>query len=126
MIIPLFTYCSIVTCHKNNTNNLKIQSLENRAKSVIFKRNLEAKNLPSVSDLMKRRLCEFVYKCLKSDVCEDFENYFELMGNKTRNKNSLIRIPVIKLECTKKSFYFSGASIFNSLPINLSEFLSYF
>ena len=132
MIKPLFTYCSIVTCHNSSSNDLKIRSLEDRARRIIFKGKPATTNLPSTNDLMKKKICEFVFNCLKNEIGEDFGNYFELMGNITRNKGILIRIPVTKLECTKKSLYFSGASIFNSLPLyhrkasTLSEFLSYF
>ena len=132
MILPLFTYCSIVTCHKSNTNNLKIQSLESRAKSIILNGKPVALSIWSIQDVLKKRICEFVYKCLKNDVCEDFQNYFDLMRNNTRNKDILIRISSIKLECTKKSFYFTGASLFNSLPApqrradTFLEFSNYF
>ena len=38
------------------------------------------------------------------------------MSNKTRNCNNLLRLPKIRLEATKKSFYFNGATVFNELP----------
>ena len=38
------------------------------------------------------------------------------MSNKTKNCNNLQRLPKIRLETTKKSFYFNGAKVCNELP----------
>ena len=43
------------------------------------------------------------------------------MENQTRNNNKLIRLPAIRLELSRKSFYFNKAKSFNNLPINLRE-----
>ena len=54
------------------------------------------------------------------------------MQNNTRNKNILLRIPKVKLQMTKKSFYFSGAKYFNELHAhvrgaeNIEMFLKFF
>jgi exonuclease III len=131
MLLPLFTYCSIITCHTNNTHNQKIESFERRAKEIIFKGKPTTKLQP-ISHLMKKRLCELVYKCIHNDVCVNMENYFDIMNNNTRNRNIILRIPKIKLESTKKSFYFSGARAFNNLPPavrgaeSLLKFLEFF
>jgi hypothetical protein len=37
----------------------------------------------------------------------------------TRNNNTLIEISRVKLEVAKQSFYFAGAKLFNSLPMEI-------
>ena len=53
------------------------------------------------------------------EMCENFKDYFTLMNNSTRNRGKLLRLPRVKLESTKESFYFNGANFFNSLAIQL-------
>lgn len=132
LLVPLFTYCSIITCQMNRTYKQKVKLLEDRARKIIFKGQPAVHYIPSVDHMMKKRLCQNVYKCLNGDVCEHFDNYFEVMTNNTRNKNTLLRLPKIRLESSKKSFFYCGAKCFNELPPeiraaqNIKEFLKYF
>ena len=41
------------------------------------------------------------------------------MENNTRNAKKLLRLPSVKLESTKKSFKFTGAKLYNELPIEV-------
>ena len=66
-------------------------------------------------------MCNHVFDCTNGNVCSNFVNYFELMKKQTRNNKKIIRLPAIKLESSRKSFYFNGAKSFNDLPINLRE-----
>ena len=119
MIVPLFTYCSIVTMIMSKTAKEKIKRLEMRASEVISgKRELKTNCIASIG---KRRICLQVFDCIFGNVCKNFENYFERMQNNTRNKNKLLRLPAIKLECSRNSFYFNGAKLFNELPLPIRE-----
>lgn len=84
MIIPLFTYCSIVA-FKNNT---KIEKFEKRTACVIQIGNSQQKNIPTISLLGKKRICIIVYDCISENVCSNFKNYFKITSNKTRNRNN--------------------------------------
>ena len=132
MVLPLFTYCSIITCQTSNTHKQKVKSFEDRARKVIFRKQPTENTIPSIDHLMKKKLCLNVFKCLNENTCEHLENYFDVMLNNTRNNNKLIRLPKIRLESTKKSFFYFGAKCFNELPLsirsaqNIKEFLSYF
>ena len=55
------------------------------------------------------------------DVCINFQHYFTIMDSVkcTRKNKCLIRLPKVRLEADRKAFYFQGAVIFNSLPIEL-------
>jgi len=128
LIVPLFSYCSILTCKTNKTHRDKLARLENRANRIIGNRQ----NIPSIEKLLKRKLCMEVFKSINKLNCENFNNYFDVMQNNTRNRNRLLRLPPAKLESYKKSFRFYGAKEFNSLPADTRaaksklEFLKYF
>ena len=55
---------------------------------------------------------------MSNKVCKNFENYFEVIESKinTRNNGTLIRLPKVKLEVTRKSFFFQGGYEYNTLP----------
>ena len=129
MILLIFTYCSILTSIFTRSFEEKISRFEKRAYTIIYKQ-LDTTGLEKVSirTLQRRRLCEQVFKCINGNFCSNFTNYFDVMANNTRNCNKLIRVPLMKLECSKMSFRFAGATEFNKLPIkigsasNLNEF----
>ena len=115
MLIPLFTYCSIISSTYTETLNQRINSFERRAHEVIFKRKSNFPNNASIRSIQRKRLSTQVFNCVHGNVCDNYNNYFTIMSNKTRNCNNLLRLPKIRLETTKKSFYFNGAKVFNEL-----------
>ena len=114
MILPILTYCPYSTFGNipNYVEN-KVQNIENRAQKII------GKPLPySMKNFQKRRIATYVHQCLTNNVCKNFENYFEVIESKinTRNNGTLIRLPKVKLEVTRKSFFFQGGYEYNTLP----------
>ena len=65
MLLPLFTYCSIITSQTSNTQKQKIESFEERARKIIQPVTV----LPKIDDLTKKKVCVNVYKCLNGDTC---------------------------------------------------------
>ena len=134
MLLPLFTYCSILNANPSRTHQERIDNFENRAQRIVYRSGNPNGNqqLISVKELNKKRVCLQVFKCMIGETCENFQNYFEIMNNKTRNRNCLIRLRVAKLECYRKSFCFNGAREFNELPLKIrssktaSEFLKFY
>ena len=63
-----------------------------------------------------------VKHCVKKEV---FENYFNIIGHSrgTRNNKRLLKLPKIKLEASRPSFFFGAAKIVNNLDISNMEFL---
>ena len=55
------------------------------------------------------------------EVADPFENYFEFLNTtvNTRNKNTLLRLPKLKLEYGRRSTKYLGAKIFNDLSIEV-------
>ena len=60
---------------------------------------------------------------VNGNVCSPFKNYFNFLTHdfNTRNSGSTIALPKVKLDFAQKSFYFLGASTFNSLPLKIKQ-----
>ena len=120
MLIPIFTYCSIITSLYTETVKKRISSFERRTFHIIFnKETQKANNVLSIKTLQKRRTCIQVFSCINGNVCNNFEGYFDVMENNTRNAKKLLRLPSVKLESTKRSFKFTGAKLYNEPPIEV-------
>ena len=75
----------------------------------------ETNNFSDIEKTMKRDTCICVKKCLNKELCSNFDNYFDIIEHNKRTRQGGLRLPVIKLESTKYSFFFTGAKLFNSL-----------
>ena len=79
--------------------------------------------IPLVSDMIKKRPCKLVRKCLDGNVCSTLQNYFTVINHnkETRNNAHLLRLPAVKTEYARRSFSFMGAKVYNELPIDYGE-----
>ena len=69
-----------------------------------------------------------VKNCVKKKYDHEiFDNYFTVIKHKrgTRNNKPLLKLPSIKLEASRFSFYFGAAKIVNNLDITKREFLEF-
>ena len=116
MIIPLLTSSCTLKSPYNNTQKLKYNSLDRRARKII------KLNVPSIENLANRERVLLVKSCLCKESNEEFNNYFKLTEDKdeTRNNSKSIK-PHVKLELAKQGFYFSGGVLYNSLPIEIRD-----
>ena len=119
MIVPILTYCplslygSIPAYLKN-----RINAMEARAQLIIGNENEVAKS----KIINKKRLCLFIHKCLHTDQFNDhFSDYFTLKNTNvgTRDNGTRLVMPRIKLEIARKSAFYQGAMLFNSLSKEL-------
>ena len=78
---------------------------------------IDTKNIYLIENASKKETCATVKKCLSGDF-PFFMDYFEYVSHEysTRNNNKLLRLPKIKLESSKKSFFYNGAKVYNTLP----------
>ena len=69
----------------------------------------------------KIRACKLVRKCIDKDICGIFKNHFRIQnhGKETRNANNSLQLPKIRTEYARKSFYYTGAKIYNELPLKI-------
>ena len=120
LMVPIFTYCSLTNFYHQPYRKSSILALESRVCK------LTSKDMPSVNKIFQRKICITVFKCLNDDV-PNFEDYLELIshGKGTRNNNRILRTPKIKLESTKKAFYYNGAVVYNSLPLEIRTEATY-
>ena len=101
----------IVNLNLNQTQEQKLKSLKRRADAL-----LKTKTVP-IQNAIRKQAAQIVYKCLNGELCSNFQDYSELNQNKmnTRNNNISVRVPRVKLEFARNSFYFMGANIYNEL-----------
>ena len=73
---------------------------------------------------LQKKACCLVFDCLNGTACSPFKNYFQRLNHNalnTRNNGKTAKLPKVKLDFARRSFYFLGASIFNSLPLSLRK-----
>jgi hypothetical protein len=117
MILPILSYPGPVKLTFTQTQKDRLTSLMNRGK--VITRNSAINN---IYDVIQRQNCILVKKCLKKETNSTvFNDYFELIkhSKNTRNSNFLLRLPAVKLETVKQGFYFGGAKLYNSLPLEI-------
>lgn len=114
MILPTFTYCGLHLLHLTITQENKLASFHRRAERIV-----NTKDIRSVTNANKKRACIFVKSCLEGEVIEPFIDYFKLSAHSinTRNNSKIIKLPLIKREYARKGYYFTGAKIYNMLPL---------
>ena len=117
MIQPIFTYCGTLSLCFSDSRKSLIKNIERRSAVIIG----EDQNLPSVESLINRKCCQFVKDCLQNNVCTPFKNYFELSSHsrQTRNNGIAVKLPKVRLEFGRKSIYFQGAKLYNTLPTDI-------
>ena len=117
MIIPILTYPASLKPTQTMTQSGKMASLQERA-TFITKNN----NIRNASQDICRQNCMLVKKCINKELTSyEFDNYFQILTNyrQTRNSGYSIKLPSVKLELARKSFYFGAAKLFNSLPLEI-------
>ena len=117
MILPILTYAGPVKSTYTKTQTDKLVSLHLRAKSITGNNYLNC-----ITNMIQRQICLLVKKCLEKQTnSQIFDNYFCMQSHEraTRNNNTLVEIPLLKLEVGKQSFYVAGAKILNSLLIEI-------
>ena len=124
MITPLMTYCGNLHLCLTKIQRENLNSIERRYNRIINSDNVKVN---SIENSLKRKACKTVKKCLNNLVCENFKDYFEINKHDkcTRNKNKLIKLPKIRLEYGRKSFYYTGSKLYNSLPLDLRNIQSF-
>ena len=117
MILPILTYCPLITHDMSNSIKTSIGNLESRANRIVSNGEL-----PNIYKIKRNLVCSFVYKIIHNQTCNNFVNYFDIINEThTRNDGFLIRLPKVRLQSAKTSFYFSGAKCYNDLPLEIRK-----
>lgn len=61
-------------------------------------------------------------------MCENFNEYFKLnaRAKSTHNNNCLVKLPPIKLEFARNSFYYFGDYLYNALSLEIRKELHFY
>ena len=127
MVLPVLDYCDAVWHECGQGNSDKIERLQRRAARIVY---FKAASKLSTDQIMtklgleplyyRRRthILRFVDECIANRVPRYLSNYFNVRNrdihrHKTRNDNDLI-LQKVNLECTKRTFFYKGAKIFNN------------
>ena len=123
MILPTLTYCGILQLKLSPTQLTRLASFHDRAVKIVSTGNSVPTELPSVIQCNRKRACEIVRKCLVKEISSLFHNYFTIINHekKTRNNDCLLRLPKIRTEYARKSFFFMGAKVYNDLPAEIRK-----
>ena len=125
MIMPIFTYCGYISLGWSESRKRMIRSIEARSLAIISPKcspqNCDLRIL-TIDNFLQKRACCFVFDCLYGTACFPFKGYFQWSHHNaltTRNNGKSVKLPRVKLDFARRSFYLLGASIFNSLPLSL-------
>ena len=121
LIRPIFDYSDSVWTCCNRTDADSLDRLQRRAAGIVCKSShsdvaLERLRWTTLVERRDAHVCKLVNKCLKGIVPQFLIDYFKFnrdtISRCTRQSNQLY-VPRLKLEATKKSFYYNGCIIFN-------------
>ena len=120
VIMPLFSFCSLLKPTLTQTQINRILSFERRVKEIIGYKQRQKKQVNLVN-IRKQRICSFVNKVVMGKVGDPLKNYFEFLNTTVNIRNKIILLPLLKLklEYGRRSTKYLGAKIFNDLPIEV-------
>ena len=121
MILPVFTYCGALHMNPSETRVKQLTALHERSVRIVYGNDKNSDGLPSVMNTNKIRVCKLVRKCIDKDICHTFKDHFILQNHSkhTRNANNSLKLPKIRTEYARKSLYYTGAKIYNDLPLKI-------
>ena len=123
MIMPVFSYCGVLQIQLSETKKKQLKMFHDRCVKIVYNGEKSNEGLPSAINANKFRACILVRKCIDKDICEISEDHFIVQEheNVTRNTQNGVKLPFIKTEYARKSFYFTGATIYNELPLEIGK-----
>ena len=130
-ILPLFDYCDVVWDSCDVISSIKLQRLQNRSARVITRTDNATPSEDVVQQLNwgkledRRRLHKVIlmYKCLHKEtesVNVNLIRHMDRHQHYKRPKEDFI-LPKPKTEQLKRTFRYSAAQIWNSLPVDIRE-----
>ena len=120
MIVPIMIYNSTIRIPCNDTQCIKLQSLDSRVNFII------KSTVTLIGSCLNCVICMLIKRYLLNEFNLDtFINYFEIFDHKmnTRNNNHSIRLPWVKLELARHGLFFAGGILYNSLSLELRQLI---
>ena len=126
MILPVFSYCNTITLDLSEFLRQNVRNFEDRANRIISNgldnAHVDLK-IPSILRVRDYNACLLAFKYINNMTCDNFKSYLSLNYHEktTRNNGKLVRVPKIRLQATRKSFYYQGARKYNKLPVYIRD-----
>jgi hypothetical protein len=131
LIQPHFDYCCSVWDGLGETLSCKLQKLQNRAVRVITTSSCDtsASTLLNTSHLdriflrRKKLKAGLIFKTLKGNIASYLQDFFSVRdtGYNLRNSETRLNLPKPRTNYLKRSFCYSGAYLWNSLPQDIRK-----
>ena len=127
LILPLFDYCDIAWSNLLQQDIDRLQRLQNRSARIITRCSrsseaIEQLHWPTLSSRRSYHKAKLVFLCLHSLVPSYFSLYFTRFSNihnYSTRQSMRLSLPNVKQNFGKRTFLFTGAKIFNNLPLNI-------
>ena len=129
LIDPYFNYCSPVWNGLGSQLSIKLQKLQNRAARVIAERSYETPSSNLLQELnwnklninRKKHTAILMYKTLNGNMPHYLQEIFtpRVSFYDLRDMENKLFVPKPRTACLKRSFGYSGAVLWNSLPPEL-------
>ena len=126
LIQPHFDYCCTVWDGLGETLSTKLQKLQNRAARVIMRSSydtdasvlLDSLRWDNLSLRRQKLKLGLMFKTLKSNAPSYLQEFFSIRGTgyNLRNSEMRLNLPKPRTSYLKRSFCYSGALLWNSLP----------
>ena len=127
LILPLFDYCDIAWSNLLQQDIDRLQHLQNRSAWIIThcsrsSEAIEQLQWPTLSSRHYYHKAKLIFLCLHSLVPSHFSSYFTRFSNihnYSTRQSMRLSLPKVKQNFGKRTFLFTGAEIFNKLPLNI-------
>ena len=121
--LPKMLYCSTLTLKISDTMGKKFENLLAKAIKIIHHHSEydQERGYMTILNQKKFKADLLIFKCLQGTNIPNFAFYGERVDHSygTRSNNTTLRIPRVRTEAVKKSFWFQGPACFNELPIDI-------
>ena len=127
--LPTILYCSTPVLKISDTMTQKFENLQEKALKIIYcqaNQNREIR-FGSILNQKKLKAACLIFKCLQGKSIPVFSSYTtEICYNyRTRNNNISLRLPLLRTEAARRSFWFQEPRCYYELPLEIRSFNSF-
>ena len=121
-IVPIFDYCDAVWNCCGIVNSDSIKKLQRRAARIVMKSDssedaLQHLRYSTLKSRRDRHTLNLVKRCLENKCPQFLRNYFIFnrdVSVRTTRLSNMLRTLKVKLESTKRAFFYHGCIVFNN------------
>ena len=128
-VLPTILYCSTQVLKISDTMTQRFEKLQEKAQKMIYcqPNHNRGKRFCSILNQKKLKAACMIFKCLQGTSIPVFSPYAEEISHtyRTRNNNASLRLPLLRTEAARKSFWFQGPHCCNEFPLEIRSLHSY-